>query len=65
MRFVHEGTADAGELAVNDAGNHLKAPGVILVEQLHRRFAADHGFGLFGVYCWGLALFIFILNLVV
>ena len=30
-----------------------------------RRLAADHGFGLFGVYCWGLALFIFILNLVV
>lgn len=33
--------------------------------RLLRRFAADHGFGLFGVYCWGLALFIFILNLVV
>ena len=30
-----------------------------------RRLASDHGFGLFGVYCWGLALFIFILNLVV
>ena len=33
--------------------------------RLVRRLAADHGFGLFGVYCWGLALFIFILNLVV
>ena len=30
-----------------------------------RRLATDHGFGLFGVYCWGLALFTFILNLVV
>ena len=30
-----------------------------------RRLATDHGLGLFGVYCWGLALFIFILNLVV
>lgn len=33
--------------------------------RLLRRFAADHGFSLFGVYCWGLALFLFILNLVV
>ena len=33
--------------------------------RLLRRLAADHGFALFGVYCWGLALFIFILNLVV
>ena len=30
-----------------------------------RRLASEHGLGLFGVYCWGLALFIFILNLVV
>lgn len=30
-----------------------------------RRFMAEHGCALFGVYCWGLALFIFILNLVV
>lgn len=30
-----------------------------------RRLAADYGYSLFGVYCWGLALFIFILNLVV
>ena len=30
-----------------------------------RRLATDHGLGLFGVYCWGLALFTFILNLVV
>ena len=33
--------------------------------RLLRRLAADQGFGLFGIYCWGLALFIFILNLVV
>ena len=33
--------------------------------RLTRRLTAEHGFGLFGVYCWGVALFIFILNLVV
>lgn len=30
-----------------------------------RRLAPEHGFHTFGVYCWGLALFTFILNLVV
>lgn len=30
-----------------------------------RRIAVNHGCSLFGVYCWGLALFIFVLNLVV
>lgn len=30
-----------------------------------RRIAANHGFSLFGVYCWGLALFTLILNLMV
>ena len=33
--------------------------------RLTRRLTAEHGFSLFGVYCWGVALFIFILNLVV
>lgn len=33
--------------------------------RLMRRLAANHGCALFGVYCWGLALFIFVLNLVV
>lgn len=33
--------------------------------RLTRQMTAEHGFGLFGVYCWGVALFIFILNLVV
>lgn len=33
--------------------------------RLLRRLAPDHGFHTFGVYCWGLALFTFILNLVV
>ena len=33
--------------------------------RLTRRITVEHGFGLFGVYCWGVALFIFILNLVV
>lgn len=32
---------------------------------LLRRLAPEHGFHTFGVYCWGLALFTFILNLVV
>ena len=31
--------------------------------KIMRRFAAEYGFSAFGVYCWGLALFIFILNL--
>lgn len=30
-----------------------------------RKLAPEHGFHIFGVYCWGLALFTFILNLVV
>ena len=30
-----------------------------------RKLAPEHGFHTFGVYCWGLALFTFILNLVV
>lgn len=33
--------------------------------RLLRRMAPEHGFHTFGVYCWGLALFTFILNLVV
>ena len=33
--------------------------------RLTRRITVEHGFGLFGVYSWGVALFIFILNLVV
>lgn len=33
--------------------------------RMMRRFVADHGYALFGVYCWGLSLFVFILNLVV
>ena len=33
--------------------------------RLLRRLAPEHGFPTFGVYCWGLALFTFILNLVV
>ena len=37
--------------------------GVVLGVKLMRRLAAEHGFSIFGVYCWGLALFTFILNL--
>lgn len=33
--------------------------------RIMRRLAAGNGFSLFGVYCWGMALFLFILNLVV
>lgn len=39
--------------------------GSLLGIRIMRRLAAGHGFSLFGVYCWGLALFVFILNLVV
>lgn len=38
--------------------------GAILGIKLMRQLAAGHGFSVFGVYCWGLALFTFILNLI-
>lgn len=38
--------------------------GAMIGIQWMRRLAAGHGFSLFGVYCWGLALFTFILNLI-
>lgn len=38
--------------------------GTILGIKLMRHLATGHGFSVFGVYCWGLALFTFILNLI-
>ena len=38
--------------------------GSMLGIRLMRHLASGHGFSIFGVYCWGLALFSFILNLV-
>ena len=38
--------------------------GTMLGIKLMRHLAAGPGFSLFGVYCWGLALFTFILNLI-
>lgn len=38
--------------------------GATLAIRLMRRLAANRGYGLFGFYCFGLALFIFILNLI-
>jgi len=38
--------------------------GCLLGIKLMRHLAAEHGYSLFGVYCWGLALFTFILNLI-
>ena len=37
--------------------------GAMLGIKIMRHLAADNGYALFGVYCWGLALFTFILNL--
>lgn len=37
--------------------------GTMLGIKIMRYLAREHGFSLFGVYCWGLALFSFILNL--
>lgn len=37
--------------------------GTLLGIKLLRHFAQEKGYGVFGVYCWGLALFTFILNL--
>lgn len=39
--------------------------GAALAIKLMRRLASGRGFSGFGVYCWGLALFTFILNLIV
>lgn len=39
--------------------------GTMLGIKFMRRMAAGKGFAVFGVYCWGLALFTFILNLIV
>lgn len=38
--------------------------GALLGIKLMRHLAAGQGFSIFGVYCWGLALFTFILNLI-
>lgn len=38
--------------------------GAMLGIKLMRQLAAGQGFSIFGVYCWGLALFTFILNLI-
>jgi len=38
--------------------------GVTMGIKLMRKLAAEQGFSIFGVYCWGLALFTFILNLI-
>ena len=38
--------------------------GVLAAVKIMRQLAAGQGYSLFGVYCWGLALFTFILNLV-
>lgn len=37
--------------------------GVMIGIKIMRNLAANSGFGIFGYYCWGLALFTFILNL--
>ncbi len=38
--------------------------GATLGIRVLRRFSENHGYSLFGVYCWGLSLFTFILNLI-
>ena len=38
--------------------------GTLLGINVMRKLAAEQGYSLFGVYCWGLALFTFILNLI-
>lgn len=39
--------------------------GAMVGIRVMRRIAVNYSYSLFGVYCWGLALFIFVLNLVV
>ena len=38
--------------------------GTVLGIKIMRKLAVEQGYSLFGVYCWGLALFTFILNLI-
>ena len=38
--------------------------GTVLGVKLMRHMASEQGFSVYGVYCWGLALFTFILNLI-
>jgi undecaprenyl pyrophosphate phosphatase UppP len=38
--------------------------GTLLGINIMRKLAAEQGYSVFGVYCWGLALFTFILNLI-
>lgn len=37
--------------------------GTMLGVKIMRYLSKEHGYGLFGIYCWGVALFAFILNL--
>ena len=37
--------------------------GTMLAVRIMRHLSEEHGYSLFGIYCWGLALFTFILNL--
>lgn len=37
--------------------------GTMLGVRIIRHVSQEHGYGIFGIYCWGLALFTFILNL--
>lgn len=39
--------------------------GTLLAVRIMRSMASNNGYGLFGFYCWGMALFTFILNILV
>ncbi len=39
--------------------------GTMLAIRILRQLAAEKGYAFFGIYCWGLALFTFVLNLIV
>jgi undecaprenyl pyrophosphate phosphatase UppP len=39
--------------------------GTLLAVRIMRGMASNNGYGLFGFYCWGMALFTFILNILV
>lgn len=38
--------------------------GTVLGIKIMRKLAVEQGYSMFGVYCWGVALFTFILNLI-
>ena len=57
-------SGDYKEMKQSDFSGILTLGGTILGINIMRKLAIEQGYSVFGVYCWGLALFTFILNLI-